>query len=520
MLIPTVWSIFYGDRAHGLMALDEARIWSCSGNGRVYYSTVSNPDWQCVSTDITCVASGYCGVVCAIDEKDILHIRTGVSDITPLGQSWVSLLCECKHVCVGSTKVVRIASDNQIYAANLPNVIDKNIYLTWYVVNLQDNLSDSNLISVDVHDNLYIADRSGDIYKYIEDHSVLEQSFWKLIVTAPKIPQGLLSRLRSFASLGMLSGENDGSVDACAFYVSEKFLWLTRRNTREVYQMEYDSSEEPVSSWSRFRLTYSWTITCICGGQDSTIWTTTSEGKLFTITCSGKKASVKECLTPSLSTEDHSTFKWAIASVGYIRQFPLSRRSSVLASANAIAKVPLPLSASINSTVTSPNIATNSIVTSPANASVMPNISRVPPSSLSLYPSLPIEEERIELTSSGSLRQTRECCDDGSCGYCSGQELYSGSSILSPVLLTLQRKGYQVPGLSGMSVGVKRKHDSGQNGELSISNERVILKAKRRKTRSQLPKQSILQGVKFSLSQKLITLDNNIMVRVVLLCGK
>ena len=470
------------------MALDEARIWSCSGKGRVYYSSVSNPDWQCVSTDKTFITTGYCGVVCAIDEKDVLHVRAGVSDSNPLGQSWVSLLCECKHVCVGSTKIVRITSDSQMYAANLPGIVDKNIYLTWSVVNLQDSLSDSNLISVDVHDNLYIADKSGYVYKYIEDHSAIDQSFWKLIVTAPKIPQGLLSRLRSFASLGLLSGENDSNVDACGFYVSEKHLWLTRRNSREVYQMEYDSSEEPVSSWCRFRLTYSWTITCICGCQDSTIWAITSEGKLVTITCSGKKVSVKECTTPSLSTEDHSTFWWTSASVGFIRQFPLSRRISV---------------------------------PSPVNAS----ISRVPPSSLSLYPILPVEEEeRIELTSSGSLRQIRECCDDGSCGYCSGQELHVqgvANNVLSPVLLTLQKRGYQVSsstGSSGSSAGVKRKHDFIQNGEMNISNERMILKAKRRKTRSQLPRQKILQDIKFSLSKKLIKIDQAIMVRVFMLC--
>jgi len=472
------------------MALDEARIWSCSGNGRVYYSSVSNPDWQCVSTNMTFIATGYCGVVCAIDEKDTLHVRAGVSDINPLGQSWVSLLCESKHVCVGSTRLVRITSDCQMYTANLPNIIDKNIYINWSVVNLQDNLSDSKLISVDVHDDLYIADKSGDVYKYIDDHLTVEQSFWKLIVTAPKVPQGLMSRLRSFASLGLLSGENDGNINACGFYISEKYIWLTRRNSREVYQMEYDSSE-PVSSWSRFRLTYSWTVNHICGCQDSTIWAITSEGKLVTITCSGKKAAVKEYSTPSLSTEDHSTFQWANASVGFIRQFPLSRRSTV----------PSPVNASVSSPVNS--------------------MSRVPPSSLPLYPSLPVEEEeRIELTSSSSLRQTRECCDDGSCGYCSGQDQHTANNMLSPILLTLQNRGYQISSSlgstssSGISLGVKRKHDFIHNGEANITNERMILKAKRRKTRSKLPKQRILQGITFSLSQKLIKTDQRIMVRV------
>jgi len=485
------------------MALDEARIWSCSGNGRVYCSSVSNPDWQCVSTNMTFIAAGYCGVVCAIDEKDTLHVRTGVSNSNPLGESWVSLLCECKHVCVGSKKLVRITSDSQMYAANLPNIIDKNIYLNWSVVNLQDELSGCNLISVDVHDNLYITDKSGDVYKYVDDNLTVEQSFWKLIVTAPKVPQGLMSRLRSFASLGLLSRENDGNVDACGFYISEKHIWLTRRNSREVYQMEYDSSEEPVSSWSRFRLTFSWTVNFICGCQDSTIWAITSEGSLVTITCTGKKAVVKECSTPSLSTEDHSTFQWASGSVGFIRQFPLSRRNT------------MPSPVSVPSLV-------NTTVSSPVNS-----MSRVPPSSLPLYPTLPVEEEeRIELTSSGSLRQNRECCDDGSCGYCSGQELHTANSMLSPVLLTLQKKGYQIPSSSGpislsgstssssgISLGVKRKHDSVHNGEAGISNERMILKAKRRKIKSQLPKQKILQGVTFSLSQNLIKMDQRIMVR-------
>ena len=449
------------------MAQDwEPHIWSCSANGNVYYSTQCNPDWQNICSGMSSISAGHCGVVCAIESEGVINIRVGISDSEPYGLEWTSLLCEGKHVFVGSRKIVRVTKENKIFAANLPRVIDKNIFLSWYVINVNDGISESNLLSLDINDNLYIASKSGDIFVYVENETALEQSFWKLIITGPKVPQGLLSRLKSYASLGLLSDENNDNVDVCSFLVGEKFMWLIRKNSKEIYQLEFDcSAEESVNSWNRFRLNSKWTIDCICGSKDSMIWAITNDSKLVTLTCARNSVSVKQCSLPSLTIENRSRFRWASASVGYARQLPshLLQESKILPIRNT----------------------------------------RAPPSTLSLYPSLP--EHENELTSNGSAQRSGECCDDGSCQFCMDQKQNTLEDSLSPVLTSLQKKKYASPSSysPGLQFGIKRKSDFANNGD-PISNERIILKAKRRKKiKSQLPKLKLLEGIKMSLSPKL-----------------
>ena len=456
------------------MAQDwEPHIWSCSANGNVYYSTLSNPDWQNICTGMSSVSAGHSGIVCAIDNEGVINIRVGISDTKPYGIGWTSLLCEGKHIVIGSRKVVRITKENKIFVAILPNVISKNVYLNWYVVNIKDSISESDLLSLDVNDNLYIANKSGDIFVYVENQSAKEQSFWKLIITGPKVPQGLLSRLKSFASLGLLSDENNDNVDVCSFLVGEKFMWLIRKKSKEIYQLEFDcSNDEPINSWNRFRLDNKWTITCICGCKASMIWAMTSDSKLVTVTCTLKGVSVKECPVPSLTGEDYSKFCWTSVSVGYTRQLP-----SQLLLEN--------------------------------KASPISN-TRVPPSTLSLYPSLSGHEG--ELTSSGSMQRSGECCDNGSCSFCMDQKQRTLDDSLSPVQISLQKKGYLMSSYSlGSKFGIKRKADF-SNGNDPICNERAILKAKRRKTKSQLPKLKSLEGIRVSLSQNLKKSNQYLMV--------
>lgn len=445
----------------------EPHIWSCSANGNVYYSMQCNPNWQNICSGMSSISAGHCGVVCAIESEGVINIRVGISDSKPYGLEWISLLCEGKYVFVGSRKIVRVTKENKIFAANLPNVIDKNIFLSWYVININEDISESNLLSLDINDNLYIASKSGDIFVYVENEAALEQSFWKLITTGPKVPQGLLSRLKSYASLGLLSDENSDNVDVCSFLVGEKFMWLIRKNSKEIYQLEFDcSTEESVNSWNRFRLNSKWTIDCICGSKDSMIWAITDDSKLVTLTCARKSVSVKQCSTPSLTIENRSQFRWASASVGYARQLPshlLVQESKILPIRNT----------------------------------------RPPPSTLSLYPSLP--EHENELTSNGSTQRSGECCDDGSCHFCMDQKQNTLDDSLSPVLTSLQRKKYASPSSysPGLQLGIKRKSDFANNSD-PISNERIILKAKRRKKiKSQLPKLKLLEGIKMSLSPKL-----------------
>ena len=444
----------------------EPHIWSCSANGHVYYSTQCNPDWQNICSGMSSISAGDCGVVCAIDSEGVINIRVGISDSKPYGVDWTPLLCEGKHIFVGSHKLVRVTKENKIFAANLPSIIDRNIFLSWYVININDSISESSLLSLDINDNLYIAGKSGDIFVYVENETALEQSFWKLITTGPKIPQGLLSRLKSFASLGLLSNENSDNVDVCSFFVGEKFMWLIRKNSKEIYQLEFDCSmEESMNSWNRFRLNSKWTIDCICGSKDAMIWAITDDSKLVTITCARNSASVKQCSVPSLTNENRLWFRWASASVGYTRQLP---------------------SRLLQESKTSPIRNT-----------------RTPPSTLSLYPSLP--EHENEPTSNGSAQRSGECCDDGSCQFCMDQKQNTLDDSLSPVLTTLQKKKYASPSSysPGLQFGIKRKMDFTNNGD-SISNERIILKPKRRKKiKSQLPKLKILQGIKMSLSPKL-----------------
>lgn len=452
------------------MAQDwEPHIWSCSTNGNVYYSTLSNSEWQNICTGISSISAGHSGVVCAIDSEGIINVRVGISDSKPYGLSWTSLLCEGKHVVTGSRKVVRITKENKIFAANLPSVIDSNVYLSWYVITNNDTIAESNFLSLDVNDNLYVASKSGDIFVYVENQLAMEQSFWKLVITGPKVPQGLLSKLKSFASLGLLSNENDDNVDVCSFYVGEKFMWLIRKNSKEIYQLEFNHSlEEAVNSWNRFRLNTKWMINCICGCKDSMIWAITDDSKLVTITCTSKSVAVKECPIPSLTGEDHSRFHWASASIGY------TRRISHLES-----------------------LQENKLL-STGNA-------RVPPNTLSLYPSL--SEHENEPVSNGSMRRSGECCDDGTCNFCMDQKQRTFDDSLSPVQMALQRKGFLFPSISSYSpvsqFGIKRKADFSDHDDL-ICNERIILKAKRRKkNKSQLPKLKLLEGVKVSLSPKL-----------------
>ena len=450
----------------------EPQVWSCSAKGNVYYSTLNNPDWQNICVGMSSVSAGHSGVVCAIDNEGVINIRVGISDSTPCGLGWTSLLCEAKRVLVGSHKIVRITEKNKIFAAILPNVIDKNMYLSWNVVNTKDSISESNLLSLDVNDNLYIASKSGDVFVYVENQSAMEQSFWKLIITGPTIPQGLLSRLKSFASLGLLSDESNDNVDICSFLVGEKFMWLIRRNSKEIYQLTFDSTtEEPINPWNRFRLDSKWTINYVCGCKDSMIWAITNESKLVTVTCSLKSTSVKECPIPLLASEDLSKFCWASVSIGYIRQS---------------------LSQSLQENTASPIKNT-----------------RVPPSSLSLYPRL---SEESELTSNGSIQRSRECCDNGTCNFCMDQKQKTLDDSLSPVQISLQKKGY-FPWSSnsspGSKFGIKR---SFSNNSDPIHNERIILKAKRRKIKSQLPKLKLLEGIKISLSQKLKKFNHYVMV--------
>ena len=451
----------------------ELQIWSCSAEGNVYYSTLNNPDWQNICAGISSVSAGHSGAVCAIDNEGVINIRVGISDSTPYGLGWASLLCEAKHVFVGNRKIVRITKKNKIFAAILPNVIDKNIYLSWDVVNTKDNIAESNLLSLDVNDNLYIASKSGDVFVYVENQSAREQSFWKLIITGPTVPQGLISRLKSFASLGLLSDENNDNVNICSFLVGEKFMWLIRRNSKEIYQLMFDSpTEEPINSWNRFRLAVGskWTINCICGCKDSMIWAITNENKLVTVTCSLKSTSVEECPIPSLASEDLSKFCWASVSIGYIRQSPQLLQENT--------------------------------------ASPIKN-TRVPPNSLSLYPSL--SEDESELTSNGSIHRSRECCDDGSCKFCMEQKQKTLDDSLSPVQIALQKKGY-LPFFNsspGSKFGIKR---SFSNNSDPICNERTILKAKRRKIKSRLPKLKLLEGIKILLSQKLKKSNQYVMV--------
>lgn len=455
------------------MAQDwEPHIWSCSANGNVYYSTPSSPDWQNICTGMLSISAGHSGVVCAIDNEGVINIRVGISDTKPYGVGWTSLLCEGKHIVIGSRKVVRITKESKIFAAILPDVISKSVYLSWYVVNIKDTISKSNLLSLDVNDNLYIASKSGDIFVYVENQLAMEQSFWKLIITGPKVPQGLISRLKSFASLGLLSDEND-NVDVCSFLVGEKFMWLIRKNSKEIYQLEFDHSvEEPVNSWNRFRLDSKWTINCICGCKDSMIWAITNDSKLVTVTCTQKSVSVEECSIPSLTGEDYSKFCWTSVSIGYARQ--LTSRLLLKNKASPIGNT------------------------------------RVPPSTLSLYPSLSGHEG--ELISNGSMQHSGECCDDGSCSFCMDQKQKTLDDSLSPVQISLQKKGYLSSSYSpGSKFGIKRKADF-SNGSDPICNERIILKAKRRKTKSQLPKLKSLEGIKMSLSQKLKKSNQYLMV--------
>lgn len=459
------------------MAQDwEPRIWSCSSNGNVYYSALNNPDWQSISVGMSSISAGHCGIVCAIDSEGVINIRVGISDSKPYGLDWTSLLCEGKHVVVGSRKVVRVTKENKIFAANLPSVIDKNIFLSWYNVTIKDSISESSLLSLDINDNLYIASKSGDIFVYVENQLAMEQSFWKLIITGPKVPQGLLSRLKSFASLGLLSDESN-SVDVCSFLVGEKFMWLIRKNSKEIYQLEFDySTEEPVNLWNRFRLGSKWTIDCICGSKDSMIWAITNDSKLVTITCTEKSVSVKECPMPSLTSEDRSRFCWASVSVGYARQIP-----SQLLQKNK--KSPI----------------------------------RAPPNTLSLYPSLP--EHENELTSNGSIQRSGECCEDGSCPFCMDQKQRTMDDSLSPVQTSLQKRGYMLssPYSPGLQLGIKRKADFSNNND-PICNERIVLKAKRRrKTKSHLPKLRLLEGIKVSLSPKLKKANHYLMVNGIFL---
>ena len=448
------------------MAQDrEPHIWSCSANGNVYYSTLSNPDWQNICVGMSSISAGHCGIVCAIDSEGVINIRVGISDSKPYGLDWTSLLCEAKRVVVGSRKVVRITKENKIFVANLPTVIDRYVYLSWYVVIIKDSISESNLLSLDVNDNLYIASKSGDIFVYVENQSAREQSFWKLIITGPKVPKGLLSKLKSFASLGLLSDENSNNVDVCSFLVGEKFMWLIRKNSKEIYQLEFDSSvDEQVNTWNRFRLNNKWTIDIICGCKDSMIWAITDDSKLVTITCTLKGVSVEECFMPLLTAENCTKFCWASASVGYTRQLP----SQLLQE----------------------------------NLTVPTGNTRMPPSTLSLYPTLP--EHEFEATSNGSEQHGRECCDDGSCHFCMDQKQRTMDDSLSPVQASLQKKGYIISSSysPGLQLGIKRKAD--YNNSDPICNERIILKAKRRrKNKSQLPKLKLLEGIKMSLSPKL-----------------
>ena len=456
------------------MAQDrEPQIWSCSRNGNVYYSTLSNPDWQNICAGMSSISAGHSGVVCTIGNEGVINIRVGISDAKPYGIGWTSLFCEGKHIVIGSRKVVRITKENEIFAAILPEVISKNVYLSWYVVNInKDSISKSDLLSLDVNDNLYIASKSGDIFVYVEDQSAIEQSFWKLIVTGPKVPQGLISRLKSFASLGLLSDENNNNVDICSFLVGEKFMWLIRKNSKEIYQLEFDHSvEEPINSWNRFRLDSKWTINCICGCKDSMIWAITDDGKLVTVTCTPKSVSVKECSIPSLTSEDYSKFRWTSVSIGYNRQV-----ASQLLLENK-----------------GPTIGNT----------------RIPPSTLSLYPSL--SEHESELTSNGSMQRSGECCDDGSCNFCMDQKQRTLDDSLSPVQISLQKKGYSLFHSPGTKFGIKRKADFSSNSD-PICNERIILKAKRRKIKSQLPKLKSLEGIKVSLFQKLKKSNQYLMV--------
>ena len=138
------------------MAQDwEPHIWSCSASGNVYYSTLSNPEWQSICVGMSSVSAGHSGIVCAIDNEGVINIRVGISNSKPYGLSWTSLLCEGKRVVIGSHKIVRITKENKIFAANLPQIIDKNVYLTWSVVTIRDSISESNLVSLDVNDNFW-----------------------------------------------------------------------------------------------------------------------------------------------------------------------------------------------------------------------------------------------------------------------------------------------------------------------------------------------------------------------------
>lgn len=457
------------------MAQDwEPQIWSCSSKGNVYYSTLNNPEWQSICLGMSSISAGHCGIVCGIDNEGTVNIRVGINDSKPFGVGWASLFCQGKHVVIGSCKLVRVTKENKIFTANLPSVIDRNIYLSWSVVTMKDTVSEPYLLSLDLNDNLYIASKSGDVFVYVENRSAVEQSFWKLIITGPKVPQGLLSRLKSFASLGMLSGENDDNVDACSFCVGENFMWLIRRNSKEIYQLEFDYSvEESVNSWNRFRINNKWTINSICGCKDSMIWAITNDGKLVTINCTVKGVSVKECPIPSLTGEDHSSFCWASVSVGYNKHSPSQ-----------------PIQES--------------------NNTLSVGSARAPPNTLSLYPSL--SEYENELTSNGSGRLSGECCDDGSCRFCKDQRQRTLDDLLSPVQTSLQKKRYSLSPSSyspASQLGIKRKADNSNN---SICNERVILKAKRRKIKSQLPKLKLLEGIRLSLSPRLQKANHCLMV--------
>ena len=240
---------------------------------------------------------------------------------------------------------------------------------------------------------------------------------------------------------------------------------VDQKNSKEVYQLELDYSvEEPVNSWNRFRVNGKWTIDYICGCKDSMIWAITNDNKLVTVTCTGKSALIKECPIPSLTVEDHSKFCWTSISVGYTRQ-PPSRSSE-------------------ENKVTYKSVGNT----------------RAPPSTLSLYPSL--SEHENELTSNGSIKQSGECCDDGSCNFCMDQKQKTLDGSLSPVQMSLQNRGYlswSPVSQFGTKFGTKRKADFSD----PIHNERIILKAKRRKTKSQLPKLKLLEGIKVSLSPEL-----------------
>ena len=92
-----------------------AGVWGVTSTSQIYYRDLVSNMWKKIEGGLKQIDSGPKGIVCGVNSVDQVFCRTGITDATLEGSSWIALDGSLKYISCGEYGHWGVNKDNLVF---------------------------------------------------------------------------------------------------------------------------------------------------------------------------------------------------------------------------------------------------------------------------------------------------------------------------------------------------------------------------------------------------------------------